>query len=467
MGKDFHDFYGVLVSQRVLDTAPHAVPQLSSIANKILNAAARAKTTDSDGSGSDGGDGLPVSSSGQQFCSNAPAIDSQLSPPAPSTAQPEYEHQVPAPVAFAASAEVLGPSAAVPPIALGHHVQGSSLQYEVVTEPTSLNASFPFYSSMESSSMGGALQGNMMAAPSPYGAVASPVSYSACELTFGRRLHRQTLERALRLILMPSPPPDRFAAVFGFCLFFESKAAIIKRLETAMSRSQWEDLNNWKAPFTNLGGAGTFFPNQSPPSAETTGNGNATPARPYGKPQPVNGMSMGPWGAEVQATRDQRIDYGADRRMQMMLAGFEGDFFDPEEVETYLGQIGIFIPQRADFVEAEVNLNDLGAQRQQAISPRPALSVSKAQQPVYDGSDSGYNGSAQSAAWTTNSNGSFTGAAGSTSKDYDCGGLLAMMVPAGVNAAWPQAAAASWPGNAKITLDVNVLIRGMLQCTDS
>ncbi|KJK84676.1 hypothetical protein H633G_11648, partial [Metarhizium anisopliae BRIP 53284] len=54
---------------------------------------------------------------------------------------------------------------------------------------------------------------------------------------------------------MSNPPPDRFAAVFGFCLFFESKAAIIQRLQLSLSRNQHEDLSHWRFPFTSLGGA--------------------------------------------------------------------------------------------------------------------------------------------------------------------------------------------------------------------
>jgi len=39
-----------------------------------------------------------------------------------------------------------------------------------------------------------------------------------------------------------------------------------------------------------------------------------------------------------------------------MYKGFEGDFFDADEVETYLRQRGIVIPANVDFIDAEIDM---------------------------------------------------------------------------------------------------------------
>ncbi|PHH59718.1 hypothetical protein CDD81_2636 [Ophiocordyceps australis] len=228
----------------------------------------------------------------------------------------------------------------------------ASLSYEVVTQPTRDNASFPFYSSMEASSadaMG----------PLIYSRLPPPSSYAAHEVTFGRRLQRANCEAGLRLISMENPPARRYAAVFGFCLFFESREAVIERLKLTLSRSQLESLSYWRAPFTNLGGAGTFFMNEKT-RITSQADGMNLPVgnlgtREFDKQLDGTGFSMGPFGSQVEETRKDRLD----PRLRILLPGFEGDFFDADEVEVYLRKLGITIPRSADFIEADINLGEL------------------------------------------------------------------------------------------------------------
>jgi len=191
----------------------------------------------------------------------------------------------------------------------------------------------------------------------------SPATYCAHETTFGRRLQRANIERGLRLISMASPPPDRYAAVFGFCLFFESRDTNIHRLSQQVSRSREESLHYWHHPFTNLGGAGTFLPNMmsgissgkySVPEHRDLLIGNQH-TREYGKPSMMTGFTMGPFSEDFEVARKEKLDH----RMRMLSPGFEGDFFDPDEVETYLRHLGIVIPPAVDFVEAEINVEGL------------------------------------------------------------------------------------------------------------
>ena len=348
MSKGFNDFYETLVAERMLDSTPHVAHRLQSIADKFLASSPIARH----------------GTIGSSECQSSDADDHQvftepLRRGTTGSSGSSGEKQTPPFVAYprqhfpsgdkAYSSSTLSPNIHMP----------SSLSHEVVTQPTPDNASFPFYASMEQTSQKYMAQ---LSQPIPYGIAPALASYAAHEVTFGRRFQRANLEAGLRLILMPNPPPERYAAVFGFCLFFETREAIIRRLSTSLRRTRQETLSYWNAPFTNLGGAGTFFIGETAgtmSSSDSSDNGSLPIGNQgtfeYGKPQEFTGFSMGPFSAKVEAARDERLDH----RMRMILPGFEGDFFDADEVETYLRRLGIIIPQSADFVEAEINIGDL------------------------------------------------------------------------------------------------------------
>ncbi|KAG6004517.1 hypothetical protein E4U21_001015 [Claviceps maximensis] len=380
ISKDVDAFFGILVSERLLVGPPQTLQRLSSIANNITTTAENARASNGDISLShdddDGpGDGNEVNDSRSSprllrvnTLSSAPPISPSVPFPMQDILPQEASFQetnytttcqasVATAVASMAPASYSSPLIYVPP----------AVNYEAVTGTAPQNAHFPFYSSIEPSSYAD-FEENMARASSPYQTPPVPFSYAAVEQTFGRRLQRFTCESALRLITSPNPPPDQFAAIFGFCLFFETREEIIRRLKVTLNRTQYEDLCLWKFPFSHLGGAGTFFQDQSSMESSNSASGGSSNGgilignqgtQSFGKPQHRTPMSMGPWGPAVQETRDERIDYGSDGRMQMMLAGFEGDFFDPDEVETYLRQLGIFIPPQAEFIDAEIDVHEL------------------------------------------------------------------------------------------------------------
>ncbi|OAA51586.1 bZIP family transcription factor [Metarhizium rileyi] len=481
MSRGFNDFYDLLLSERALEKVPHVVHRLSMIADRITTAADGAKTSNGESSGSEESDEHLISNTRNH--PNLPSVQSATPavpsiPPSnrfcPDSAQRMNMHgtciatsEMPVTTVVTTS----GPMMHMP----------TSLDYEVVTAATPENASFPFYSSMEPTAEDD-FNGNLATGHSPYSSVAPPLSYASNEMTFGRRLQRHTIENGLRLILMSNPPPDRFAAVFGFCLFFESKESIIKRLQLALSRNQHEDLSNWRVPFTNLGGAGTHFPPQQP-SGRTDNTSTAMPignqgTRSYGRLQETTGQSMGPFGPEVQATRDERIDH----KMQMMWPGFEGEFLDPDEVETYLRRIGIFIPQHAEYVEAEIDINDLDREepflRRASSSSTPVIS---GQNPAFKHPDSGYGGSNYGGTWTANSNSPVSAVTdasgfqvalnvaqqselpirghqyGNEAAEYGSG-MGSFMLPPAATRIWSQPM--TWAVKCKIGLNVPLLIKG-------
>jgi hypothetical protein len=254
--------------------------------------------------------------------------------------------------------------------------------YEVVAEPTLDNASFPFGMSLGYGGSGGLLDlgpitdGSMIAlanSVSPHSLLANPPSYAYQERTFGRRLQRVALEQGLALIQMPNPPPHLYAGIFGFCLLFEPRQKIVERLTNCISMNYESTLCNWKYPFVNLGGAGTFFDALNTNTdfgdisalselESRTGGRYLPPNLPVGnqgtreefRPLANTGFSVGPWNSDVEETRDMRVD----RKLRITVPGFEGDFFDCDEVEFYLRQRGITIPPAADFVTSEIDVND-------------------------------------------------------------------------------------------------------------
>ncbi|KND88590.1 hypothetical protein TOPH_06741 [Tolypocladium ophioglossoides CBS 100239] len=471
MSKEFSDFYETLMAERMLDSAPHAAHRLRSIADKFLASASVPKegTIGSSESQASDADDQPLFGHPLRRNTAGSSNSSGEKQMRPVLAHPRQHFRLG------------GGSPSTPNI----HMP-SSLSYEVVTQPTPDNASFPFYASMEQGSQNYMGQ---LSQPTPYSTVPAPASYAAHEVTFGRRFQRANLEAGLRLISMPNPPPDRYAAVFGFCLFFESREAIIRRLSSTLSGTQQETLNYWKAPFTNLGGAGTFFmggESGANLSRDSSENGSLPignqGTREYGKPEETTGFSMGPFSAEVEATRDDRLDH----RMRMLFTGFEGDFFDTDEVETYLRRLGITIPQSADFVEAEINIADL----EDETTPVHMGSnvVGAGEQGTYTAAglispDSGYgsiSGPVAGGMWPTGSPESGRReprpapadmamasqpmasvlSSGVTSGASDMNsGLVAFMYPPGLDGMWTTAS--NWQ-RSKVSINVNMLVNEMV-----
>lgn len=210
--------------------------------------------------------------------------------------------------------------------------------YEIITQPTPENASFPFGTPSFSF---------------PLASLPPPTTYTPHESTFGRRLHRFATERALYLISMPDPPPARFHRVFGFCLLLETREAIHARTRRTVHKSIQESLAYWPYPFHHLGGAGAHQFDAGSDGGVRYGNQGTVDVM---KPAQTNGgFGAGPFTAGVGATREL-----LDGEMRMGVEGFGGEFFDPEEVELYLRIRGVVIPGGVDEVTAVVDLDGFG-----------------------------------------------------------------------------------------------------------
>lgn len=282
--------------------------------------------------------------------------------------------------------------------------------------------------------------------PSPYASATllkPPASLAFQETTFGRRLQRLAIERALKLISSRSPDPQTFRRVFGFVSLFESPDAVKQRLRACLDANLTTTLDYWRYPFLNLGGAGTFMASMLAPTAAASGNGSSAGApaaesegnigsmddilfgpsapetmQPFGNQAPsvehllrpkwanpyLSGgaavaslsssrrrnraaMSMGPWSAHVLNALDRSLD----QNLRILLKGFEGDWFDCDEVELALRLRGIYISHGADYVQATVDREAL-----ESISASTTVSSAAADNPTSStsGLDWGFGGTA-------------------------------------------------------------------------
>lgn len=240
----------------------------------------------------------------------------------------------------------------------------TDLGYEIVTVPTLENASFPF--GLNPDSPFGDIFSHNPSHHSPLHTPLLPIpnTYAYQESTFGRRLQRVALEKGLQLITMPNPPKEAFAKVFGFCILFEPIEKIKERLRAGLKKSKEESMHYWQFPFLQLGGAGSHVPgfsstttppNMSPFQSGEDGHriGSSGTIERFKHPNASSGFGIGPFTEAVSEARDKRIG----SRMRINLPGFQGDFYDSDEVELYLQERGVSIGAAQDFVTVEVDMN--------------------------------------------------------------------------------------------------------------
>ncbi|KAI1423126.1 hypothetical protein F5Y12DRAFT_716635 [Xylaria sp. FL1777] len=160
-----------------------------------------------------------------------------------------------------------------------------------------------------------------------------PSSGAFLERTFGRRLHRRTTEKAATLLAMKNPPYDTMHRVFGFVRNYATLDNIRQRIKTTLSRNADEDMDAYAQPFHHIGGSGTHFASDA-----------KTITFPGGAPFQNSGYGMGPFNEKTTAVRDDLLD----ALQHTKFPGWQGEWFDSYEVEQYLAQRLINLPQDGD-----------------------------------------------------------------------------------------------------------------------
>ena len=166
-----------------------------------------------------------------------------------------------------------------------------------------------------------------------------PMTYSFQETSFSRRLHRSCLEAGYQLLLDPARRPHTYDRVFKLSLMSRDRAKMTASLKSMLSRGPHESLDFWEAPLLHVGGAGTHYPRKDQ-------YGNILPKK--------DSYHLGLIGPQTLALLENAAKDHISADMTVEIAGFEGQWLDPQDVEGYLEEKGIHIDPTDSFCEAEL-----------------------------------------------------------------------------------------------------------------
>ena len=172
--------------------------------------------------------------------------------------------------------------------------------------------------------------------------LAPPATYTFQESTFARRLLRAALERADRVMMDPVRNAGTIQSMCRFNFCFNNFENIRRWISNVIRRTEKESLELWQASFLHLGGAGLHYPRTS-----LDGSGSAAPSfwadkSPMGPKAAIPQTPMPEW-----MTIDQVIEY----------TGFQGDWFDPNDVEHYLKSKGVHVDAKSSLAEFDVTVD--------------------------------------------------------------------------------------------------------------
>ncbi|PPJ51532.1 hypothetical protein CBER1_09208 [Cercospora berteroae] len=177
-------------------------------------------------------------------------------------------------------------------------------------------------------------QGSILQQPRP------PRTYSFAETTFARRLHRATAEQAYKLLHEYDKRPTTYKRSFRLSLMSRDRETLIKMTREILARGPRE-LFDQETALIHVGGAGTHFPKRDA----------------FGRLQPKpQTWHVGIVAPQKLALLEDAVKGNITVNMTVDIAGFEGEWFDPYDVEGYLAEKGIHIDPLASFAVAEVAL---------------------------------------------------------------------------------------------------------------
>ncbi|PIA93309.1 hypothetical protein CB0940_04082 [Cercospora beticola] len=165
-----------------------------------------------------------------------------------------------------------------------------------------------------------------------------PRTYSFAETTFARRLHRATAEQAYKLLHEFDKRPTTYKRSFRLSLMSRDRETLIKMTREMLARGPREPLDQETA-LIHVGGAGTHYPKRD-------ASGRLLP-----KPQTWHVGIVGP---HRLALLEDAVKGKITVNMTVDIAGLEGEWFDPYDVEGYLAEKGIYIDPLASFAVAEI-----------------------------------------------------------------------------------------------------------------
>lgn len=186
-----------------------------------------------------------------------------------------------------------------------------------------------------------------------------PTTYSFGETSFARYLHRKGIEKGVQLLLDPACPPNTYNRLFKLSLVSRDRAKLTAALRDMLDWDVDRALGFSSGPFVHVGGAGTHYPHKDR----------------FGVRRPkIESYNVGLVGLQTHAMLDTRNDMSAD--ITVDIAGFEGEWLDPYDVEGYLEEMGMAINPMSSF--AEVEISDYPSTPESMCTPSPTDSRDQA-----------------------------------------------------------------------------------------
>ncbi|CAK3945749.1 Hypothetical predicted protein [Lecanosticta acicola] len=207
------------------------------------------------------------------------------------------------------------------------------------SDPQAVTSASPHHGTSNGPAL--SLGGFSLGPPDSFGVPATvtpPTTYSFNESTFAKRLHRACLEHAYQLLLDPQRRPATYGRVFKLSLMVKDRNKLILGIKALLSRPAHEDLDANATPI-HVGGAGTHYPRRD-------ANGTFRPKK--------DSWNLGLVGPKTLALLESAAGDNLTADMAVEVAGFEGEWFDPYDVEGYLMEKGIHINPACSFAQAEV-----------------------------------------------------------------------------------------------------------------
>ena len=165
------------------------------------------------------------------------------------------------------------------------------------------------------------------------------ITFSFQEATFARRLHRSCLEHGYQLLFDPSKQPVSAERVFGLSSQGRERSKMMASIKAVLARGPHESLDIFQSPLIHVGGAGTHYPKR-----DQFGQWHAK----------TESFNLGTIGPQTLALLQSAARENLTTDMTVNIIGYEGEWFDPSDVEGYLAEKDIFIDPSASFAEAEV-----------------------------------------------------------------------------------------------------------------
>jgi hypothetical protein len=223
-------------------------------------------------------------------------------------------------------------------------LQVANISYDKIPSPTNFNSqvfrtdSNTFQSMPDPTNLSA-----LRSSPSVLPELTPPYTYSFQETRFARRLLRATLEQGFHLLSTAHLRPAAFSYVFRLSLLYHTPDGLLERFKEKLSRPLDAPLEYYNTPFIHLGGAGLHYPKRKVANAFIVRPGPVMP------------------GMRSAKARFESADKGGEAYdVDLDLREYEGEWFDTNDVEGFLEEMGVKVDRiNGSFADAEV-LEDMG-----------------------------------------------------------------------------------------------------------